>query len=143
MSDANLDRFVEAQQPIYAEALAELRRGAKRGHWMWFVFPQLAGLGRSETSRYYGINGLAEAQAYAAHPVLGERLRECVLAVLTHEDKTPEDIFGGIDAVKLRSSMTLFDLAAEGAGPFRQVLDQFFDGVPDETTHAMLGAKTD
>ena len=134
-----MNRFIEAQAPIYAEALADLRRGAKRGHLMWFVFPQLAGLGLSETSRYYGINGLAEAQAYAAHPVLGERLCECALAVLTHGDKSAEDIFGGIDAVKLRSSMTLFNIAEPNAAEYRQVLDQFFEGTPDEATLRMLG----
>ena len=143
MTAADLDRFVQAQGPTYAEALAELRRGAKRGHWMWFIFPQLAGLGRSETSRFYGIHGLAEAQAYARHEVLGERLRECALALLPHADKTAEDIFGGIDAMKLRSSMTLFDVATETAGPFRQVLDQFFDGVADEATLQMLSPTPD
>ena len=138
MTAFGLNRFLDAQAPIYAEALAELRRGAKRGHWMWFIFPQLAGLGRSETSRYYGIIGLAEAQGYSRHPVLGQRLRECTDAVLTHSDKTAEDILGGIDAMKLRSTMTLFDVAAEGAGPFRQVLDHLFDGQPDDRTLQLL-----
>ena len=140
MTAPGLNRFLEAQEPIYAAALAELRRGDKRGHWMWFIFPQLAGLGRSATSQHYGIDGLVEAQAYARHPVLGPRLRECTLAVLAHEDKTAEDILGGIDAMKLRSSMTLFDIAAESAGPFKQVLAQCFDGAPDEATIEMLGA---
>ena len=143
MGDIDLHRFLEAQENSYSQALAELRRGAKRGHWIWFIFPQLAGLGRSETSRYYGITGLAEAKAYADHPVLGERLRASTLAVLAHEDKTAEDVFGGLDAMKLRSSMTLFDAAAEAAGPFRQVLDQFFDGAPDEATLKMLGHAPD
>lgn len=138
MGDHDLHRFLEAQEPIYAEALAELRRGDKRGHWMWFIFPQLAGLGHSETSRYYGINGVAEAQTYAAHPVLGARLRECADAVLEHNNKSAQEIFGGIDAVKLRSSMTLFDVAAEGDDLYQEVLARFFDGQPDSLTLEML-----
>src|SRR4051795_3865404 len=110
----DLQRFVEAQNTggIYARAVEELRRGRKTSHWMWFVFPQIAGLGRSETSRYYAISSLDEAKAYLAHPVLGPRLRECAGLVVQAQGQSAEQIFGGIDAQKLQSSMTLFLRAA-------------------------------
>ena len=136
----DLERFVRAQDDggTYATALAELRRGRKVSHWMWFVFPQLAGLGRSSTARYYALASLAEAQAYLAHPVLGPRLVEAAQAVAALTAVSAEDVFGGIDAVKLRSSMTLFARAAPAEPVFPAVLDRYFDGVPDPATEALL-----
>ena len=119
---SDLARFVEAQQDTYEQALAELTAGRKRGHWMWFVFPQIAGLGRSPTAVRYAISGSEEARAYLAHPVLGPRLRECAGILLGHSGLSAFDIFGGIDAMKLRSSMTLFAEATEDP-LFQQVLD--------------------
>jgi uncharacterized protein (DUF1810 family) len=137
-----LERFVEAQDEVgtFHRALAELRGGAKRSHWMWFVFPQVAGLGMSTTSRHYAISSLAEARAYLAHPVLGPRLRECARVVAATEGRTAEQIFGLIDALKLHSSMTLFAEAEAEAveAVFRDVLAKFFGGVPDEATLARL-----
>ena len=101
-----LDRFLEAQAPVYAQVLGELRAGRKASHWMWFIFPQIAGLGQSATSRAYAIQSLAEARAYLAHPVLGARLRECCQAVMNIRGKSAEDIFGAIDAMKFRSCLT-------------------------------------
>lgn len=138
--DHDLTRFVAAQDSggTYDAALAELRAGRKRGHWMWFVFPQVAGLGMSPTSQRYGLDGLGEARAYLDHPVLGPRLLECVAALLALDGDDPVAVLGGIDAVKLRSSMTLFALAAEDggddAGPFRAVLARYFGGDEDEAT---------
>jgi uncharacterized protein (DUF1810 family) len=134
----DLQRFVAAQEGVYPGALAQLRRGNKTGHWMWFVFPQIAGLGLSAMSQRYAISGLAEARAYLAHPVLGPRLRECAQAVAAHADRTAEQIFGAIDALKLRSSMTLFLRADPDEPVFAQVLAQFFDGTPDEATDRRL-----
>ena len=133
---ADLDRFVHAQDQggTYDQALAELRAGHKTSHWMWFVFPQIAGLGRSTTAQRYAIESLDEARAYLDHPVLGPRLRECATALLGHIGSTPEDILGDIDATKLRSSMTLFSLAAPGEAVFDEVLAQYFGGDPDEAT---------
>jgi uncharacterized protein (DUF1810 family) len=136
---ADLDRFLTAQQSSYDGALAELRRGRKTGHWIWFVFPQIAGLGRSSTSQHYAIRSLDEARAYLAHPVLGARLREVSAVVLATTGRTAEDIFGWIDAMKLRSSMTLFLRADPGEPVFQQVLDRYFGGVPDKATDAQLG----
>jgi uncharacterized protein (DUF1810 family) len=141
----DLRRFVDAQDEggTYQRALGELRRGRKSSHWMWFVFPQLAGLGLSATSRRYAISSLDEARAYLAHPVLGPRLIECA-SVLEGTGRTGEDgaeqIFGGVDAQKLRSSMTLFARAAGPDGPaaFGQVLRQFFGGVEDQATLDLL-----
>ena len=131
-------RFHDAQADTYATALAELRDGRKRSHWMWFVFPQIAGLGRSPTARRYAIADLGEARAYLADPVLGPRLEEAASALLPH-DPPAEAILGGIDAVKLRSSMTLFrEAGAEVAGA---VLDRFFDGRPDPATLAILAGR--
>jgi uncharacterized protein (DUF1810 family) len=134
----DLDRFVAAQQGIYEQALDELRRGRKRSHWMWFVFPQLAGLGRSETARFYGIASAAEARAYLAHPLLGGRLRECAAALLPHRSTRAEAILGPVDALKLRSSMTLFDAVAGDGAPFAAVLDAFYGAVRDPATLSLL-----
>lgn len=132
---ADLDRFVAAQAGIYATALAEIRAGAKRSHWMWFIFPQLAGLGHSAMARAYAIGSLDEARAYLAHPVLGERLRACVRAI---PDGDPERMFGGIDAVKLRSSLTLFAAAGGADDPFGAAINRLFDGQADATTLRMI-----
>jgi uncharacterized protein (DUF1810 family) len=135
-----LQRFVGAQNEsgTYECALAELRAGRKTSHWMWFVFPQRVGLGQSEMSRRYAIASPAEARAYVEHPVLGPRLVECAEALLEHEGKSAEEILGGIDAVKLRSSMTLFAAVAPAQPAFRQVLERYFDGEPDEGTERWL-----
>jgi uncharacterized protein (DUF1810 family) len=136
-----LERFVAAQDQAgtYDAAVVELRAGRKRSHWMWFVFPQIAGLGQTPTSRRYAISSLAEAQAYLAHPVLGPRLIECASIVAGLRGSTAQDIFGGIDAIKLRSSMTLFARADPGNPVFRAVLDDYYGGVPDEATDRLLG----
>jgi uncharacterized protein (DUF1810 family) len=136
------DRFLAAQRGTYAGAIQELRRGRKTGHWMWFVFPQLAGLGRSETSRFYGIASLEEARAYLAHPVLGARLRESAAALLATTGRTAPEILGSIDAIKLRSSMTLFHRVAPDEPAFAAVLERFFDGRADEATDALLGRRS-
>lgn len=135
-----LERFVAAQEDhgSYDRALAELRRGRKTGHWIWYVFPQIAGLGLSETSRHFAIASLAEARAYLAHEVLGPRLRECASVVAATRDSTAEQIFGGLDAMKVRSCMTLFLRADPAETGFQQVLDQHFDGVPDPNTDRRL-----
>jgi uncharacterized protein (DUF1810 family) len=135
----DLERFVAAQQGVYEGALRELRAGRKSGHWIWFIFPQLAGLGRSETSRFYGIESVDEARAYLDHPVLGPRLRECVGAVLAvPSGVTADAIFGWLDAMKVRSSMTLFHRAAPDDPVFVEVLERFYRGVADEATDALL-----
>ncbi len=134
---ASLDRFVSAQATIYPQALAELRRGRKTSHWMWFVFPQIAGLGRSDTARFYAIGDAAEARAYCRHPLLGARLVEATAAI-TAAAGNAETILGGIDAVKLRSSMTLFAAVADDPAPFQATLDRFFGGAPDPATLALL-----
>lgn len=134
----DLDRFLTAQGDSYEAALSEIRRGAKRGHWMWFIFPQIAGLGRSEMARHYAIRSLEEARAYLVHPVLGPRLRECVGAL---QDLTGVDaihVFGEIDAVKLRSSLTLFGQADDGV-LFAAALDRWFNGRADRATLDLLG----
>ena len=133
MADFDLDRFVEAQDGVYAQALAELRRGRKESHWMWFVFPQIAGLGRSPTAQYYAIASAGEARAYLGHPLLGPRLRECTEAVLAHPNRSAEEIFGAIDALKFRSSMTLFE-AVDEDGPFGAAIDAFYGGARDPAT---------
>jgi uncharacterized protein (DUF1810 family) len=134
----DLRRFVDAQDGVYDRALGELRRGSKTGHWMWFVFPQVAGLGFSAMSQRYGIGSLDEAREYLADPVLGARLRESAAAVLAVDGRSAEDIFGGIDAVKLRSSMTLFHRAHPSEPIFRSVLDKYFAGEPDPSTDERL-----
>ncbi|OJF13407.1 calpastatin [Couchioplanes caeruleus subsp. caeruleus] len=131
---ADLERFVSAQAAVYDRALTELRAGAKRSHWMWFVFPQIAGLGLSPTARTYAIRDLAEARAYLAHPVLGPRLTECSQALLAVEGRTAREILGHPDDLKLRSSMTLFARAADDAAVFQAVLDKYYGGEPDPAT---------
>ena len=140
MRSGGLERFVEAQDSggTYAAALQELRQGRKTSHWMWFVFPQVAGLGHSPMAQAYALASLDEARAYLAHPVLGPRLRECTAAVLTHADRSAEQIFGGIDALKLRSSMTLFARADPNEPAFLTVLEAFYGGEPDERTNQLL-----
>lgn len=135
-----LNRFLDAQDGVYARALAELRSGTKRTHWMWFIFPQIAGLGRSDMARHYAIADLAEAREYLAHPVLGQRLVECAEAMLSWAgDRDAVAILAPIDAIKLQSSMTLFERASEGSAPFAAVLDAFYRGQRDERTLAFLG----
>ena len=134
----DLDRFVAAQRDAYGTVLAELRAGAKRSHWMWFVFPQIAGLGQSEMARRYAIASSDEAAAYLAHPVLGARLRECARLVATHVDKDIRDIFDSPDDRKFHSSMTLFADVAPDEAVFQICLDAFFDGEPDAATLARL-----
>jgi uncharacterized protein (DUF1810 family) len=136
----DLERFVVAQDAgqTYERAIAELRQGRKTSHWMWFVFPQIAGLGHSPTSRMYAISSLAEARAYLAHPVLGPRLAECAEVVCGVEDRSAEQIFGSIDAQKLRSSATLFALADPTTQVFQRLLDQYFHGVADPATEALI-----
>ena len=134
----DLQRFVTAQEQTYDTALAELRRGRKTSHWMWFVFPQVAGLGRSAMAQRYAISGLDEARAYLAHPVLGPRLLECARALTALEGRSAQQVFGSIDAVKLRSSMTLFAAAAPEEPVFGEVLERFSDGTRDEATTARL-----
>ena len=135
----DLVRFVLAQDRLYPGILEELRRGRKVGHWIWFIFPQVAGLGRSEMSRRYAITSLAEARAYLAHPILGPRLRECAAALLATNGRSAEQILGPLDAMKVRSSMTLFRLAAPDEDLFGAVLDRHFGGTADEATAALLG----
>jgi uncharacterized protein (DUF1810 family) len=132
-----LDRFVEAQDGVYDDALAELTAGRKRTHWMWFVFPQIAGLGSSPTARFYAIASLDEAKAYLAHPVLGPRLRECAQALLAVQGRSAREILGYPDDLKLRSSMTLFARAADDPALFQAVLDRYYDG-PDPLTLKLL-----
>lgn len=130
----NLQRFLEAQDAVYAQVVEELSSGCKTSHWMWFVFPQIAGLGHSATAQHYAISSIAEASAYCGHPVLGSRLRECVNLLLGVEGKTAEQILGGIDAMKLRSCLTLFFAASGGDEVFEEALERYFDGVPDLRT---------
>ena len=134
----NIQRFLDAQQATYAAALAELRRGRKTTHWMWFVFPQLAGLGRSPTAQHYAIASLDQARAYLEHATLGQRLRECVRALqdLPHGNSAA-GVLGEVDAMKLRSSLTLFE-AAGGGGLFSAALERWFGGVRDDATLALL-----
>jgi uncharacterized protein (DUF1810 family) len=141
MSDQyDLQRFVDAQDRggTYDDALAELRDGRKTSHWMWFVFPQIAGLGNSPMAQRYAISSLDEARAYLAHPVLGDRLRESARALTGLDTRSPDEVLGGIDAMKLRSSMTLFKRAAPNEPLFAQVLDQYFGGAADDATDARL-----
>ena len=135
----DLGRFRDAQDGVYDGVLKELRHGQKTGHWIWFVFPQIAGLGSSSLSRLYSIASLDEARAYLADPILGARLRECAAIVLATNGRTADEIFGSLDAMKLRSCMTLFHRAAPDEPVFAQVLDHYFDGAPDAATDALLG----
>jgi uncharacterized protein (DUF1810 family) len=136
----NLQRFVDAQDGVFETALAELRAGAKQSHWMWFVFPQVAGLGHSPTAQFYAIGSADEARAYLEHPLLGPRLRRCVEALLPHAGhRSAESILGPVDALKLRSSLTLFDHVAPH-NLFRKALGAFFAGEPDARTLALIGS---
>lgn len=134
----NLGRFLSAQDSLYAQALAELKSGRKRTHWMWFIFPQIAGLGYSSTARYYAIKSEAEARQYLHHPVLGRRLVECAETVLALTGQSASEIFGYPDDLKLRSSMTLFAQGAEPGSVFAQVIDKYFNGTQDAKTLALL-----
>ena len=134
----NLARFFDAQARDYETALAELKTGEKRSHWMWYIFPQLRGLGHSDTARFYGIASLQEARAYLADPILARRLRECVEVLLTLQTTSAEEIFGGVDAHKLRSSLTLFRLAAPAEQSLAAALDRYFGGSLDPRTISML-----
>lgn len=133
-----LARFLDAQGPVYARVTEELRAGRKASHWMWYVFPQLRGLGWSPLAQHYGISGLAEAQAYLVHPVLGRRLEECVRLVLAVEGRTAEQIFGHPDVLKFRSCLTLFAAAAASPEPFHQALAKYYGGEPDPATLRLL-----
>jgi uncharacterized protein (DUF1810 family) len=135
----DLARFVEAQAGVYDRALAEIRRGRKSSHWMWFIFPQIAGLGSSSTARRYAIQSRAEAEAYLAHPVLGPRLVECAEAALAVEGRTAFEVFGSPDDLKLRSSATLFAQVSPPGSVFERLLAKYFDGEPDEKTLRLLG----
>ena len=133
-----LDRFLDAQRGDYAAALAEVRRGRKTSHWMWYIFPQIAGLGQSSTARYYSIRDLEEAREYYAHPVLGQRLREISGALLELRGSDPVAVFGGIDSMKLKSSMTLFAVTAPDDPLFQQVLYKYYGGQQDALTLRIL-----
>lgn len=134
----SLDRFVKAQERMYQVALKEIREGKKRSHWMWYIFPQLRGLGTSSMAHTYGISGLDEAKAYLEHPWLSGRLYELCVSLLQHKDKSAYEIFGDIDEMKLKSSMTLFALTSEDYTIFDQVLEQFFGGEMDEVTVSLI-----
>jgi uncharacterized protein (DUF1810 family) len=134
----DLRRFVDAQEPVYDDVLGELRSGRKRSHWIWFVFPQLRGLGRSPTAQRFGIASLDEARAYVQHDVLGPRLRECARLVAQIEGRCADEVFGWPDNLKVRSSMTLFAHATDDNADFRAVLDKFYDGVEDPATVEQL-----
>jgi uncharacterized protein (DUF1810 family) len=136
----DLQRFVEAQERTYAQAVDELSDGRKASHWMWFVFPQLRGLGHSPVAMRYAITSLDEARAYLAHPVLGPRLQQCVRLALRIEGQSANDIFGSPDDLKFRSCLSLFAQAAPGPSIFDETLRKYFDGVPDSRTLQLLGA---
>lgn len=137
MEDFNLERFLKAQEYSYQVAYAEIKEGYKRSHWMWYIFPQIKGLGRSSMSEYYGITCLDEARAYLEDEVLGTRLREICETLLKHLDKSAMEIFGGVDSMKLKSSMTLFD-AVSPNDIFSKILDAFFGGRRDERTKSNI-----
>jgi len=134
----NLQRFVNAQEPVYERVSRELKAGRKESHWMWFIFPQIAGLGQSATSIRFAIGSLEEAKAYLAHPVLGPRLRECTRLALDVDGKTAREIFGPVDEMKFHSSMTLFARAQPDEDVFQRCLDKYFAGSPDPATLARL-----
>jgi uncharacterized protein (DUF1810 family) len=134
----SLDRFVRAQERTYPKAMEEIQNGKKRTHWMWYIFPQLRGLGTSDMAYVYGISGLDEARAYLNHPKLSGRLQEFCVALLQHKDKSAYEILGDIDAMKLKSSMTLFALVSEDYTVFDEVLESFFGGEMDEATLRLL-----
>lgn len=137
-AETDLERFVDAQRAVYADVLDELRAGRKVSHWMWFVFPQLRGLGHSATAHYYGIASVAEARAYLSHPVLGSRLRECIELLLALHGRSAHAIFGSPDDLKFRSSLTLFH-AASNDPLFLRALERYYDGRPDGVTLERLG----
>ena len=141
-AEFDLERFVLAQRDSYQQALAELRAGRKRSHWIWFIFPQLRGLGHSSMSRWYGLESLAEARALLAHPLLGARLQECATAVLAHKQLSATEILGSPDDLKLRSSATLFARASSADSVFHQVIAQFFANVEDDLTLQLLHMAT-
>jgi uncharacterized protein (DUF1810 family) len=134
----DLERFVAAQQDVYSVALRELKAGRKQSHWMWFIFPQIRGLGRSDTARLYAISGRLEAEAYLNHPVLGPRLEQCTRAMLSHSDLSAHNILGSPDDLKFHSSMTLFGAVARDGSSFGTALHVFNQGKGDETTLSML-----
>jgi uncharacterized protein (DUF1810 family) len=134
-----LERFVLAQEHQYPRALAELQAGRKTTHWIWYVLPQLRGLGHSPVAQQYGLAGRAEAEAFAAHPLLGPRLVRCVQAMLGHHQRSAVQILGTVDAMKFRSCLTLFAEVAPNETGFRQALDRFYDGAPDPATLQLLG----
>jgi uncharacterized protein (DUF1810 family) len=138
----NLSRFLQAQEGGYVQALAEIRGGCKQSHWMWYIFPQIDGLGSSPTSRRYSIKGITEAKAYLNHPVLGPRLFECFEAALRVEGRTAVEIFGTPDEMKLRSCATLFACASPAGSVFERLLEKYFRGVPDSKTLQLLGLET-
>jgi uncharacterized protein (DUF1810 family) len=134
----DLQRFVDAQGPVYRRVCEELQAGRKQSHWMWFVFPQIAGLGQSPNAVKFAISSLEEASAFLSHPVLGSRLKECAALAFSVEGRTTRQIFGPVDEIKFRSSMTLFARVAPEAAVFRQCLDKYFGGLPDPATLAKL-----
>ena len=136
----NLARFVEAQENTWEQAIAELKRGRKSSHWMWFIFPQIRGLGSSETARFYAIQSGEEARAFLAHPILGQRLLESCRVLLAHEDRTAHEIFGSPDEMKLRSSMTLFAAVSGGLTEFEKVIEKYYSGGADSRTLELLKA---
>ena len=138
MNNSDLERFVEAQELMYPMAFDEVRNGRKRGHWIWYIFPQLKGLGMSENSQYYGIDGIKEARAYLQHPVLGARLREITTAFLELVGKNAQEVFGHLDAMKVCSCMTLFNEVSDD-DLFQRVLDRYYNGVADDRTLEILG----
>jgi uncharacterized protein (DUF1810 family) len=139
----NLSRFVQAQEGVHEQALAEIRSGRKQSHWMWFIFPQFAGLGFSATSQWYSIKSLAETRAYLNHPVLGPRLLECAEAALSVQGRTALAIFGSPDDMKLRSCATLFARVSPPGSVFHQLLDRYYQGEPDTQTLRLLGSASD
>jgi len=142
MPDKELVRFLEAQNQMYLTALSEVKKGSKRSHWMWFIFPQIKGLGTSDTARYFGLNGISEATEYLGHPVLGRHLIEISQALLALEGKTANQIFGTPDDLKLRSCMTLFADVKNSNPVFSKVLDKYFGGQPDALTLSILQKQT-
>ena len=139
--DVDLNRFLQAQAEDYAQALSEIRRGRKRSHWMWYIFPQLDGLGVSSTAKHYGIKGVEEAKAYLAHATLGARLRECVDVLLGLDGRSAEEVFGFPDVLKLRSCATLFACVSEPGSRFHRLLGKYYDGEPDVKTLRLLGVE--
>lgn len=140
MSTFNLQRFVEAQAPVWDDVRAELAQARKRSHWMWFVFPQLAALGRSGTAKFYGISGADEARAYLEHPVLGARLHQCCALLLMAKGVSARDVFGEVDAMKLRSCLTLFEAVSPRTPVFEECLDRYFAGERDQLTKELLAS---